>query len=143
MNGGDNCSAAVYYEPKSKALAERPVIPSGAARQHCWAMKQPNQSPPATDTAIANDAARRKRIDTLVRLLPMWPAEIADLSLSGRARIVARLARALREERRRGKAGHWAYNLARHAQLGSVWRQERAALEQLQRSEFKPNRERT
>ena len=143
MNGGDNCSAAVYYEPKGKALAKRLVIPSQPARPHCWVMKQPNQSPPATDTAIANEDARRKRLDTLVRLLPVWPAEIADVSLSGRTRIVARLARALREERRRGKAGHWAYNLARHAQLGSVWRQERAALKQLQRSEFKPSQERT
>ena len=52
-----------------------------------------------------DDATRQQRIDTLVRLLPMWPAEIASLSLSGRRHIVARLARALREEREREKAG--------------------------------------
>ena len=71
----------------------------------------------------------------------MWPAEIADLSLNGRQLIVARLARALREERRRGKAGHWAYDLARHAQLGALWRQERAALEQLLRGYVKPGQD--
>ncbi len=86
---------------------------------------------------IARDRTGRERMDTLVRLLPMWPTEIADLSLSGRRHIVARLARALREERRRGTAGHWAYDLARHAQLGAVWRQESADLQQLLRSGVK------
>ena len=104
-------------------------------------MKHLHPLPPTTDPTTANDAARRVRIDILVRLLPMWPAEIADVSLSGRQRIVARLSGALREERRRGKAGHWAYDLARHAQLGAVWRQESAALEQLVRSGIKPSRE--
>ena len=89
-----------------------------------------------------DDATRQQRIDTLVRLLPMWPAEIASLSLSGRRHIVARLARALREERRRGKAGHWAYDLARHAQLGAVWRHERAAIRELERAELTLRRQR-
>lgn len=50
-------------------------------------------------------------------LLPMWPADIADMSPAGRVRIVAMLRRALRAERARGLAGHWTYDLARHAQL--------------------------
>jgi hypothetical protein len=40
-----------------------------------------------------------------------------DESPAGRRRIIARLRRALREERRRGIAGHWTYDLARHAAL--------------------------
>ena len=36
--------------------------------------------------------------------------------------------RALRAERKRGRAGHWAYDLARHAALHRAWIAERAAL---------------
>lgn len=57
------------------------------------------------------------RARDLPRLVPLWPSEIADATAAGRARIVQRLRRALREERRRGMAGHWAYDLARHAAL--------------------------
>ena len=63
--------------------ARRAVIPSGCAWPHCWVMKHLHPLPPTTDPTTANDAARRVRIDILVRLLPMWPAEIADVSLSG------------------------------------------------------------
>jgi hypothetical protein len=69
-----------------------------------------------------------QRRDELARLLPLWPNEIADLSIEGRKRIIATLERALRTERRRGKAGHWAYDLARHAALVRTWRNECAAL---------------
>lgn len=64
----------------------------------------------------------------LARLLPLWPHEIADFSPAGRRRIVSALARSLREERRRGRAGHWTYDLARHAQLARAWRAEKAEL---------------
>jgi len=60
-------------------------------------------------------------------LLPLWPHEAADMSPAGRAHILAKLERALRAERRRGIAGHWTYNLARHVQLLRVYRSERAA----------------
>jgi hypothetical protein len=66
------------------------------------------------------------RARDLPRLLALWPAEIEDLSIEGRARILKRIERALRAERRRGIAGHWTYDLARHAQLVEAYRQEQA-----------------
>ena len=73
----------------------------------------------------ASDIRRR---EDLKRLLPMWPAELADLSLAGRQHIIRNLERALRAERRRGRAGHFAYNISRHAALIANCKQERAAL---------------
>lgn len=64
----------------------------------------------------------------LPRLTSVWPAELADRSHQGRARLVGRLRRALREERQRGLAGHWTYDLARHAQLLAAYRVEIAEL---------------
>jgi hypothetical protein len=62
----------------------------------------------------------------LPRILPLWPDELADDSPRGRRLILARLGRALRAERRRGIAGHWTYDLARHAELLRVYRLELA-----------------
>jgi hypothetical protein len=63
-----------------------------------------------------------------MRLLPLWPHEIGDRSLAGRRRVVALLRRALRAERKRGLAGHWTYDLSRHAQLIALYHAERADL---------------
>ena len=70
-----------------------------------------------------------ERASDLARLVPLWPAEIADTSVAGRARLVATLERALKAERRRGRAGHWTYDLARHAALLRAWRRELASLD--------------
>jgi hypothetical protein len=67
------------------------------------------------------------RLRDLPRLLPAWPAELADKSAEGRRKIIAKLRRALREERRRGLCGHWAYDLARHAGLFRAYQAELAA----------------
>lgn len=69
-----------------------------------------------------------ERMAELSRLLPMWPAELADTSREGRLKIIATIERAIRAERRRGRAGHWAYDLARHAALFRLLKCERAAL---------------
>ncbi len=53
----------------------------------------------------------------LPALLPLWPVELDDVSEFGRAEIIARLRNALRAERRRGLAGHWTYDLGRHANM--------------------------
>ncbi len=71
------------------------------------------------------------RPDELQRLLPLWPGEIDDTSLDGLTRLVAKLERALKAERRRGRAGHWAYDLARHTALLRAWRREQSALASL------------
>jgi len=63
----------------------------------------------------------------IAKLLPLWPRELADMSPAGRANVIAALERALRAERRRGLAGHWTYNLARHMQLLRAYRAETAA----------------
>jgi hypothetical protein len=75
--------------------------------------------PPAKPTATYD------RRTELARILPLWPAELADDSPRGRQLILAKLRRALRAERRRGIAGHWTYDLARHVELLRVYRLEK------------------
>jgi hypothetical protein len=75
------------------------------------------------------DVAIRARTKLLASLLPLWPAEIEDVSIEGRTRLVAVLERALRAERRRGLAGHWTYDLARHMQLLEAYRAEMRAID--------------
>jgi hypothetical protein len=77
--------------------------------------------PPAQSPQRAYD-----RRTELPRVLPLWPYELDDESPEGRLRILARLRRALRAERRRGLAGHWAYDLGRHVALLRVYRLELA-----------------
>lgn len=62
----------------------------------------------------------------LPRLLPLWPNELLTPDLAEHARLLARMRRALRIERQRGRAGHWAYDLARHAALLRAYRAETA-----------------
>lgn len=67
------------------------------------------------------------RARDLPRLLPVWPNEIAELTAEAHHRLIQRLRRALREERRRGLAGAWTYDLARHAKLYRALQAELAA----------------
>jgi hypothetical protein len=53
----------------------------------------------------------------LVRLLPVGPDDIVGAEPETTRRIVLKLARALRTERARGRAGHWTYDLNRHMGL--------------------------
>lgn len=66
------------------------------------------------------------RLSEIARLVPLWPGELSDRSPSGRARLIAHLTRALRLERQRGRAGHWTYDLSRHAALYRALQCERA-----------------
>jgi hypothetical protein len=72
-------------------------------------------------------AASYQRARDLPRLLPLWPHEVELGSIAEHALLLARMRRALRMERQRGIAGHWTYDLARHAQLLSAYRAETAA----------------
>jgi hypothetical protein len=76
------------------------------------------------NASIADTGYVRTR--DLPRLLPLWPHELAAPTNADRARLLARLRRALRAERQRGLAGHWTYDLARHAQLLRAYRAEAA-----------------
>ena len=78
-------------------------------------------------TAVGTaDPACYQRARDLPKLLPLWPHEIEISNISEHARLLARMRRALRIERQRGIAGHWAYDLARHAQLLRAYRAETA-----------------
>ncbi len=96
-------------------------------------MRKQSSSHPPTQTQDGDPRTNVRRAE-LQRLLPLWPHELADLSLNGRRRILQFLARALREERRRCTAGHWTYDLARHAALARHMKWERGELEKLQRA---------
>lgn len=75
------------------------------------------------------EAWRRER--HLPALMPCWPEEISDASPGGARRIVGKLERALRAERRRGRAGHWTYDLNRHISLAIALKAETARLAEL------------
>jgi hypothetical protein len=81
---------------------------------------------PARVRAIRPPRPAFDRRAALTRVLALWPGEVDDLSAAGRQDMLARLRRALRAERRRGIAGHWTYDLARHVELLHLYRQELA-----------------
>jgi hypothetical protein len=83
---------------------------------------------PARIRAIRPAQPEYDRRTTLCSVLALWPQEIEDDSLAGRLLIVAKVRRALRAERQRGLAGHWTYDLARHAELLRAYKQELRAL---------------
>jgi hypothetical protein len=79
-------------------------------------------SPSRPEAAVAGYLRSRD----LPKLLPLWPREIEVLSQADHLRLLAKLRKALRAERQRGLRGHWAYDLARHAQLLRAYRAETA-----------------
>lgn len=82
-----------------------------------------NGAPPGAET-LAGSYVRARDLPKLVGL---WPHEIEPSTACEHARLLAKLRRALRAERRRGLSGHWAYDLVRHAQLVRAYRAEVAA----------------
>lgn len=77
-------------------------------------------------------AARRLR--TLARLIGTEPGYGEEAQRI----LVARLARALRGERRRGRAGHWTYDINRHIALMQAYRAERARVKPRRRGRLSP-----
>ena len=73
------------------------------------------------------------RTRQLPQLLKMWPSEVEDYSYPGTLRIAALLRKALRAERRRARASHWAYDLTRHMGLMDALKVERERLKMLER----------
>ena len=63
-----------------------------------------------------NEKFYKRQVD-LPQLIPLWPKEIEDTSIEGGILIVKKLQTALRAERKRARAGHWAYNLTKHKAL--------------------------
>ncbi len=86
------------------------------------------QGAAAAGQRLISQAEPYDRLRHLPRVLPVGPAELADESVAARRKIVARLARALRAERNRGRAGHWTYDLNRHIALAQAYTAERRLL---------------
>jgi hypothetical protein len=80
------------------------------------------------DGTIADGSRTYERSRMLVRLLPVGPDEIAGSEPETTRRIVLKLARALRVERARGRAGHWTYDLNRHIGLMQALKAEQERL---------------
>lgn len=64
------------------------------------------------------------RARDLPRLLALWPHEIDDGGLAGTTALVEKIRSALRQERVRGRSGHWCYDLNRHRALLGCYRAE-------------------
>jgi hypothetical protein len=96
------------------ALNTRASLSSTIRWKPAMSMNLKREHPPGSDVLT--------REEELMRLLPLWPHEVADRSPAGRMRLLAVLRRALRAERNRGLAGHWTYDLSRHAQLLAIYR---------------------
>lgn len=82
----------------------------------------------AVARTVAAGVERYQRDRHLPRLIPLTPKEIADTRPEARRAILTRLARALRAERNRGRAGHWTYDLNRHIGLRQAYAAERMLL---------------
>jgi hypothetical protein len=79
------------------------------------------QAPRSLARVISGGSESYDRSLHLARLLPIGPDEIADQSAATRQAILARLSRALRAERNRGRSGHWTYDLNRHLALSQAY----------------------
>jgi hypothetical protein len=110
--------------------SQRPRTPAGVRSRrpnsHAETLRRPRVR--AIRPPIARPINRRA---ALSRVLALWPEEADDLSAVGRQNMLARLKRALRAERRRGIAGHWTYDLARHVELLHLYRQVLVALREM------------
>jgi hypothetical protein len=110
-----------HADDRSKSATRR------TPRIQSWHARTPEDRAPAV---FAADARTRR----LARLVPLWPREIESTDLADAERVVAALERALRGERKRGRSGHWSYDMNRHVALARSLREERARLAALRRS---------
>ena len=86
---------------------------ASAAKRRAWRDRR--------DASVLHPTSYDRRAE-LARVLPLWPHELDDDTPEGRWRIVSKLRRALRAERRRGIAGDWTYDLQRHIELLRLYR---------------------
>jgi hypothetical protein len=112
------------HRTRHTPISQEHAAPTSDRSNHCRRSRDRQSRIAIQDVSDAELARCRAEI---AKLLPLWPRELADMSPAGRAHVVATLKRALRAERRRGLAGHWTYNLARHRQLLQAYRAEMAA----------------
>lgn len=96
--------------------------------------KKPRRTPPPSrvrswqrPSARSSDTAYDRSRD-LPRLLPIAFARLCPDAQAASIDLMVFLRRALRRERLRGIAGHWAYDLGRHAALLRAYRAELDAI---------------
>jgi hypothetical protein len=82
----------------------------------------------SADAVIADGSDAYDRGRMLPRVLPLGPDDISGREPETTRRIVLKLARALRLERARGRAGHWTYDLNRHIGLMQAMKAEQERL---------------
>jgi hypothetical protein len=82
----------------------------------------------AVREVVAAGVEHYDRERDLRRLIRATSAELTGTDAATRRALLARLARALRAERMRGRAGHWTYDLNRHIALRQAYEAERALL---------------
>jgi len=80
------------------------------------------------DGVIAKGCEAYERSRMLPRLLPVAPDDITGREPEITRRILLKLARAIRTERARGRAGHWTYDLNRHIGLMQALKAEQERL---------------
>ena len=102
------CACLSPPEPRMPNRTSRPRKPFGSA-----------------DLLGTSHYERKRDLPTLIAL---WPWEIETHDAAAQRRLVTNIRRALRIERQRGVAGHWAYDLTRHARLITAYRCEAALL---------------
>jgi hypothetical protein len=71
----------------------------------------------AIETSVKAGVGHYERARHLPGLIGIDPGALSDGGAMPKKAILARLKLALRTERRRAKAGHWAYDLNRHIAL--------------------------
>jgi hypothetical protein len=105
-------------------------------------MKYSHRTFSSKQTRISDRAGRvGKPFDReleLPKLIGIWPSELRDDSAEQAARIIALLRKALRAQRRLGRAAHWTYDLNRHLALVEALRSETARL--IRRNALRGNR---
>jgi hypothetical protein len=103
-------------------------------RARCWSRSDVRSGQPLTPSDTYATKHKQPKVREpyvrardLPKLIGLWPSEIEDQTLAGHERLLKLLRRALRLERQRGLAGHWTYDLARHANLLKAYRYELAS----------------
>lgn len=108
----------------ARATPDREI--DGAAHQKA---SFASNAPTVTTRRIEQAHTAYCRERHLPRLVPMDFENLTDSDAAAALRIIAMLERALRAERRLGKAGHWTYDLNRHISLVAALKAEIAAHE--------------
>jgi hypothetical protein len=91
----------------------QPAIPP----RHAHAARQGRRLALAIETSVKAGAAHYDRSRHLPALIGIDPGVLSGAGAMPKSAILARLKRALRAERQRARAGHWAYDLNRHIAL--------------------------